>query len=162
MLYVRRLPRCFRLSFRGQHSKAGGWTLAPKYKVKTTSINSTVSETCKMMKENQVGAVMVMDDINIAGIFTDRDAVKFAATQGNGAEPVSKYMIRFENLVTATSQSKVSDMMAMILEHNIRHIPMVDREKKQMLRMVSVKDVINSSINELNKEVDDLRWFMTM
>jgi len=162
MSYVGRLPRCFRVSFRGQHSNAGGWTLAHKNLIKTTSINSTVSETCKMMKENEIGAVMVMDDMNIAGIFTDRDVVTFAATQGNGEEPVSKYMIKFEDLVTATPQSNVKDMMAMILEHNIRHIPMVDREKKEMLHMISIKDVVNSSIKELSQEVHDLRWFMTM
>lgn len=162
MSFIRRLPRCFRLSFRGQHSTADGWTLAHGNLIKTTPLNSTVTETCKMMKENKVGAVIVMDEINIAGIFTDRDAVQFAAAQGDGEEPVSKYMTSFDKLVTATRQSNVNEMMAMILEHNIRHIPMVDREKKEMLHMISIKDVVNSSMKELNQEVNDLRWFMTM
>jgi CBS domain-containing protein len=162
MQFARRLPRCFRLSVRGTHSKADGWTLAAGNNIKTMPITSTVKETCKMMQENQVGAVMVLDDNYIAGIFTDRDVVQFAASQGNAEEPVSDYMTSFEKLITATTQSNVKDMMVMILKHNIRHIPMVDREKKQMLHMISIKDVVNTSIQELNQEVNDLRWFMEM
>jgi len=158
--FPRRFPRWFRMSVRGQHSKPHGWTLATGSNIKTVPMSSSVSKTCELMRDNQVGAVMVMDESNIAGIFTDRDVVNCVAKDGEGEEPVGKYMTSFEKLVTATAQSNVNDLMVMILEHNVRHIPLVDKDRKQMLRMISIKDVVNSSIKDLNQEVHNLRWFM--
>jgi len=162
MSIARRLPSSFRSSLRGCTSKAEGWTLAKECQIVSVCRQTPVDETCKLMVENKIGAVMVMDGENIAGIFTDRDAVYWSAKDGVSTDPVERHMTSLEKFITVTPQNDIKDMMNIILEHNVRHIPMVDRQKREMLRMISIKDVVSSTINELQQEVKELQWFMQL
>jgi len=162
MPFVRRLPGSFWLRTQGSKTKVLGWTLTNDSQILTVCGNTSVCETSQIMKDNHIGSVLVMDGGNVTGIFTDRDVVTFAAKNGESTEAVKYHMTSFDKFVTVTPENSLNDMMNLMLEHNIRHIPMVDRRKREMLRMVSVKDVVNSTINELEQEVKDLRWFIQL
>merc|ERR550525_1644243 len=141
--------------------------------VMTVAMETTVGECCTFMKRSNIGAVIVMKEGHMAGIFTDRDAVKFVATGSQREQPVQKYMTSAEALYVATAKTmlpktlhppliNVNDMMRMVLDYNIRHIPMVDKDKSELLHLISIKDVVNSAVEKLEQEVRDLRWFMTL
>lgn len=130
--------------------------------VMTVAMETTVGECCTFMKRSNIGAVIVMKEGHMAGIFTDRDAVKFVATGSQREQPVEKYMTSAEALYVATAKTSVNDMMRMVLDYNIRHIPMVDKDKSELLHLISIKDVVNSAVEKLEQEVRDLRWFMTL
>merc|ERR550525_1441079 len=89
--------------------------------VKTVAMETTVGECCTFMKRSNIGAVIVMKEGHMAGIFTDRDAVKFVATGSQREQPVQKYMTSAEALYVATAKTSVNDMMRMVLDYNIRH-----------------------------------------
>jgi len=161
-LIAKRVPRSLSWLIRGIQTKQETWTLAKDCRVKTTTTDSTVADTCRLMRNKNVGAVIVMDGDNVAGIFTDRDVVKLIAKEAGGDEPVDQFMTKVEKLATVTRKSSVSDIMNKMLEHNIRHIPIVDLEERELLHMISIKDVINTSIQELNQQLHNMRWYTGM
>ncbi len=100
---------------------------------------ASVKEAVKLMRDKNIGSVMVVEGGRLVGIFTERDLVKLVAA-GTGLEkPIADVMTR--NPVTVKPDDPLVVAVAKMVEHNIRHLPVVD-EKGTPLGMLSVRDVI--------------------
>ena len=100
------------------------------------------------------------------GNFTDRDyfrltmqldpeSTAFAELMNTS---LSKVMTR--NVITGTASMAMETVMDLILSHRIRHLPIVD-ENKKMIGIISIGDVLKQALLDIQKENADLRSFIS-
>ena len=111
--------------------------------VLTTSAERSVAEVTSMMVKVRVGSAVVMQGSWLAGILTERDVLRAAASGSDLTKsPVSEWMTR--NPITATPDTTLEEAAEVMLSNGFRHLPVV--EGRELQGMVSIRDVLASRI----------------
>jgi CBS domain-containing protein len=111
--------------------------------VLTTSAERPVAEVTGMMVKARVGSAVVMEGSWLAGILTERDVLRAAASGSDLTKaPVSEWMTR--NPRTATPNTTVGEAAEVMLTNGFRHLPVV--EGRELKGMISIRDVLASGI----------------
>ena len=111
--------------------------------VLTTSTERSVAEVTSMMVKARVGSAAVMQDSWLAGILTERDVLRAAASGSDLTKsPVSEWMTR--NPITATPDTTIGEAADVMLTNGFRHLPVV--EGRELKGVVSIRDVLASGI----------------
>jgi CBS domain-containing protein len=116
--------------------------------VLTTSADRPVAEVTSMMVKIRVGSAVVMQGSWLAGILTERDVLRAAASGSDLTKsPVSEWMTR--NPITATPDTTIGEAAEVMLSNGFRHLPVV--EGRELNGMVSIRDVLASRIRSRSK-----------
>ncbi|MCP2341310.1 CBS domain-containing protein [Actinomadura rupiterrae] len=121
----------------------------------TVRPDATVRELLAALAEHNIGAVVVSPDgAAIAGIASERDVVRRLHRHGADLldRPVSEIMTA--EVRTAAPDAAVEDLRRTMTEHHIRHVPVL--EDGRLIGIVSIGDVVKSSIDELESEREHL------
>lgn len=121
--------------------------------------DDSVAAVTRLLTEHRIGAVLVMgDDGQPVGILSERDVVRAIARDGAAAldRPVADLMTR--ELITAAPDDTVADMMAVMTERRIRHVPIV--ESGRVVGVISIGDVVKARIDDAELEVESLRGYV--
>jgi CBS domain-containing protein len=114
----------------------------------------SVTECVCRMNEQRIGAMLVMEDEQLLGIFTERDAI--TKVLGAGLEPsytkVSAVMSHHPICVTPTTT--LDEAMAIVSNQRIRHLPVVQDGK--VLGMVSSGDLTHWLVEDRSGEIREL------
>jgi len=121
-------------------------------------IGSTVLEVAKLLGERRIGAVPVMDGKKLAGIMSERDIMRGLAIRGGGvlADDVDSLMTK--SVFTCGVNDSVQQLMTMMTERRIRHIPVV--EEDELVGMVSIGDVVKERMQETEMEAAALKDYI--
>ena len=100
----------------------------------------TLGEVAERMSEVNVGAVVVKDYGRLIGILTERDMLKAMAARVHTSEArVRQWMT--EDPLTASADMDVDEAARVMLEHNFRHLPIVD-DAGAVVGLVSLRRVV--------------------
>jgi CBS domain-containing protein len=119
--------------------------------VVTIEPERTLLETARLLDEKRIGAVVVNDaDHPVLGILSERDIARAVAQRGAAVldEPVSQHMTA--KLFTCTRSCTVSDLMELMTDRRIRHVPIVERGR--LSGIISIGDVVKHRLAELEAE----------
>ena len=112
-------------------------------KVLTASAERPVAEVTALMVKARVGSAVVLQGSWLAGILTERDVLRAAASRSDlTTSPVSQWMTR--DPVTATPDTTVEEAAQLMLTNGFRHLPVV--EGRSLKGVVSIRDVLASGI----------------
>ena len=114
----------------------------------TAKPDTKLLEAAKKMAAYNIGSLPVVDDQGrLLGIITERDIVRIIAEHGPQAleDPVEKHMTR--NPVTAHPEDPIPALAHKMLEHGIRHIPVVD-EQGRLQGVVSIRRILRHIMAE--------------
>jgi CBS domain-containing protein len=130
------------------------------FAVITVRPNTTVLEVIGLLKEYNLGSVVISPDgRQVAGIVTERDIVRRLT---DGTEfldgPVSDIMIT--DVHTCTAKDSVQSLMEIMTEQRIRHLPVVD-DRGALTGIVSIGDAVKSHITQLEFERDQLEGYVS-
>ena len=123
--------------------------------VATIRADALVSAAVDELRRWNVGALVVSDETGpLAGIVSERDIVRSIAADGVGAldRPVSGIMSA--EVVTCSRDATVEDIMRLMTDRRIRHIPVVDGPT--LVGIVSIGDVVKTRLGELETEARSL------
>jgi CBS domain-containing protein len=100
----------------------------------------TVRKTAVILSENEIGAVPVLADDRLVGIFTERDIVRrvIAAGRDPGAMRVAEVMTPSPRTVSA--ETSLVNAFALMIEGKFRHLPVVDGDGR-VIAMLSIQDI---------------------
>ena len=120
----------------------------------------TVGELVNELTEHKVGALLVRDeDGAIAGIVSERDVVRaLAVRESILGDPVASIMT--SEVVTVSQDADVSDLMRLLTERRIRHVPVLDSDDT-LVGVVSIGDVVKNRMDELESEHAALVEYIT-
>ena len=100
----------------------------------------TLGEVAERMSAVNVGAVVVKDYGRLIGILTERDMLKAMAARVHTSEArVRQWMT--EEPLTASAEMGVEEAAQVMLEHNFRHLPVLD-DSGQVIGLVSLRRVV--------------------
>jgi CBS domain-containing protein len=127
--------------------------------VVSASAETTVLEIARMLRENRVGCVVIVDGGGkLAGIVSERDVVRAIGADGAAMldQPVSRCMTR--EVVTCRECDTIEELMAAMTAHRFRHMPVVERGK--LIGLISIGDVVKMRIAETEMETAAMREYI--
>jgi len=130
------------------------------FDVITVRPTTTVSEALALLKEYNLGAVVVSTDgKEISGIMTERDVVRRLCDGPDFLDsPVSDVMT--SEVLTCRPNESVQSLMNTMTEKRIRHLPVVD-DFGRLSGLVSIGDVVKSHISQIEFERNQLEGYVT-
>ncbi len=110
------------------------WSIAP---------SATILDALKLMAEKNIGALLVMEDNNLVGIFSERDYARRGVLQGKDTATQIKTVMT-SGIYYVQPDQVIEECMAIMSNKHIRHLPVVENEK--VIGVISIGDVVNSII----------------
>lgn len=98
----------------------------PQRKASTVDVSTTLDEVYRVLDEERGVAVLVYDEGELVGIFTERDVLDRTALAAPGSTPISELMTR--GVTTLSRDDRLIDAIRIMTEKRIRHIPLVDED----------------------------------
>jgi CBS domain-containing protein len=123
--------------------------------VATIAPDATVRAAAAALAAANIGALVVSaDGAALAGIVSERDIVRRLAADGPALldRPVADLMEA--DVHTCTGSDNVDQLMHLMTEHRIRHLPVVD--EGALAGIISIGDVVKTRVDELETEKDQL------
>ena len=114
----------------------------------------SVTECVHQMNEQRIGAMLVMKDDRLLGIFTERDAI--TRVLGTGLEPSNTKVsaVMSNNPICITPATTLDEAMAIVSSQRIRHLPVV--QDSLVLGMVSAGDLTHWLVEDRAGEIREL------
>ncbi len=110
----------------------------------------TLLDAAKQMAECNIGALLVMDRGSLVGIVTERDIVKNAARNTILCKDVVIKDVMSKNLLVVKPGDDLDYVMAVMIQNNIRHLPVV--EESGLIGLLSMRDVVKVLVKNLSAE----------
>ena len=129
-------------------------------RVETISASATIHDLVSLLSVHHVGALVVSSDgKKIDGIVSERDVVR--AMPGKIDKLIQMHVrdIMTVDVRTCTPSTTVAELMKMMTEHRIRHVPVVD-DNGQLISIVSIGDVVKNWVSEMESENKALRDYV--
>ena len=122
--------------------------------LKWIPVTATVIDAVKIMVGHDVGALPVLDDGQLVGVFSERDLMKRVIVQGLDprATPVANVMTR--DLATTDASHDHTVAMAIMTERRVRHLPVM--ENGQIVGFVSMRDLMRAESDGKDHEIQSL------
>ncbi|MBK6674327.1 MAG: CBS domain-containing protein [Proteobacteria bacterium] len=119
---------------------------------------ASVIDAIRSMAQNHVGALLVMDGTQLAGIVSERDYARKVILLGRSSATTAVRDIMSAPVVSLPPGSSVDEAMRLMTDRRIRHLPVV--ESGRVLGVVSIGDLVKSVIEEQRHTIDDLHSYI--
>ncbi len=119
--------------------------------------DQTLFDASKQMAECRIGALLVMEKGTLSGIITERDIVR-AVANGKACDGVKIRDVMSTNLIVSKGGDDLDYVMAVMIQNNIRHLPVVDEHG--LVGMLSMRDVVRVLVKNLKAENQYLKDFI--
>ena len=121
-----------------------------KKKLLTAPPETTVSAAAKLMAKKNVGAIMVVEDEHLVGIFTERDALVRVMAQGRDAKATLLADVMTTQPQTVDPSKTFGSALLMMYENGFRHVPVVEEGK--VIGIVSSRNALDPDLEEFVAE----------
>jgi len=131
------------------HKGPSLWTISP---------NATVFEAIQLLAEKNIGALPVVENDKLIGVFSERDYTRKVALEGKTSQKTLVREIISTNVITATPENTIEDCMKLMTGKRIRHLPILENGK--MVGFVSIGDMVNWIISAQNATIDQMESYL--
>jgi len=111
--------------------------------VKTATPSQSLTDAAKLMKQEDVGSVPVVDGDRLVGVLTDRDIVVRGIADGSDPNAVQVGAIASRDVVTVRSDDDLDEALRLMAQHQVRRLPVVD--DGQLVGVVATADVAHEA-----------------
>ena len=117
---------------------------------------ASLQSAVERMASRNIGALVVVDDDGkTVGMLTERDVVLALAASAEKAPVQSVTDVMSRRVLTCGPDASLAELMAVMTEHRVRHLPVVDHGK--LLGLVCIGDLVKARLGELEFESHVLR-----
>ncbi len=134
--------------------------LAEKNKSDLVSVSpdASVYEALKTMAENNVGALVVLENGHLVGIISERDYARKIVLQGRTSLETKVADIMSRKVICARPDQTVQECMALMTDKNIRHLPVLDH--KAVVGIISIGDLVKAIISDQKFVIEQLENYI--
>ena len=122
------------------------------------SPDATVLEAITLMAEKSIGALVVTDQDQVVGIFSERDYTRKVALMERTSTDTTVSEIMTSKVITVTSRNTVEECLGLMTERHLRHLPVVDAN--QLVGMISIGDLVKAVMDDQRKLIDQLQDYI--
>lgn len=117
----------------------------------TASESATVAEAARLMREKRVGAIMVVEEGKLAGVFTERDALFRVVAESRDVQTTRLSEVMTRNPRTVGPDETFSDALHIMHEGGFRHVPVVNDGRP--VGMISCRDALGPELEDFIYEL---------
>lgn len=118
----------------------------------------SVFDALQTLADRDVGALVVMDQGKLVGIFSERDYTRKIALAGKSSKDTQVQDIMTAKVLTVSAQTRTRECMALMSQKKIRHLPVIDGDK--VLGMISIRDLMDEIIAEQETTINQLQTYI--
>ncbi len=118
----------------------------------------TVYNAIALMADKEIGALLVMQDAHPVGIISERDYTRKVILKDKSSKATRVSEIMTSELVSVDSHAHIDDCIALMNEHHIRHLPVID--EGVVVGMLSARDLFSAIINEQAHTIEHLEHYV--
>ncbi len=120
--------------------------------------SQTVFEAAGYMVACNVGAVPVLDDTELVGIFSERDIMRRVVTEARDPHVTRIADVMSTDLRTVTPGSTSEEAMCLMQTHGVRHLPVC--EGRVLVGFLSLRDLLRCHLDEKSADADMMRAYI--
>ena len=124
----------------------------------TTHADCPLDDLIAILAERRIGTVVVVDrDQQVIGIVSERDIIRHLSTGGTTADTLAKNIMT-SKVITVENNVTSAQLMQLITEHHIRHVPITCDGK--LVGIVSIGDVVKRLLEKYEQEAELIKQFI--
>jgi CBS domain-containing protein len=126
------------------------WSITP---------DTLVFDALKVMAEKNVGALLVVEGVNLIGIFSERDYARKIVLKGESSHKVMIKEVMTSGVVSVRPEQSIEECMALMTSKHVRHLPVLENNK--LIGLISIGDVVKAIISDKEYTIKQLENYIT-
>lgn len=127
-------------------------------RVIAVSPTASVREIIGLLAEHRIGAVLVIDGDDVAGIVSERDVATGLHGLGAAVLEATAAEVMTSPVITASREMSVTEAMAVMTNRRVRHLPVCDHGA--LVGLVSIGDLVKRRIEDAEGEAAALKDYI--
>jgi CBS domain-containing protein len=127
-------------------------------RVMTVPPNTTVIDALKIMAEQNIGSVVVMNEDRFAGILTERDYSRKVILKGRHSSETMVGDIMTTDFPFVSINDTVESCMQLMTSHRLRYLPVIEDE--QLVGIISINDLVTETILTQAETINQLQSYI--
>jgi len=120
--------------------------------------STSVLDALKLMAEKNIGSVVVMENDNFMGIFTERDYSRKVILMGKHSDETKVSEVMSEDLPYVKPSDSVELCMSLMTQQNIRYLPVFENDR--LCGIISMSDVVKDTILSQQQTIKHLNEYL--
>ena len=133
-------------------------SLIRPHRLVTAPPTATVMEVAQLMARARVGAIPILEDERIVGIFSERDLMTRVIVEGRDPSATVVCDAMTTEVTTAELHDTRSECLEKMQRSGFRHLPVL--EDGRLVAMLSMRDLLRDEIAEHVEEIRGLRAYL--
>ncbi len=125
----------------------------------SVSSDQTVLDGLKVMADKNIGALLVVDNGVLTGIFSERDYARKIILKNRHSDETRIADVMTADVITIGPEQSLEECMVIMSDRHIRHLPVMDNE--QLIGIISINDVVTAIIGDQKIRIDSLESYIT-
>lgn len=121
--------------------------------------DNTVLEALEIMAEKNIGALLVLENDQLTGIFSERDYARKGILKGRASKDTLIRDVMTSPVITVDVEQKVEECMTIMSEKHIRHLPVT--EESELFGIISINDIVTAIIGEQKNRIQSLESYIS-
>ncbi len=119
---------------------------------------NTIYDALRKMSEHDIGALIVLQDEKLVGIFSERDYARKVILEGRTSKQTLVSEIMTKQVICVSPDRTADECMALMTGKRVRHLPVV--ENKLVIALISIGDVVREMISDQKQTIAQLEQYI--
>jgi CBS domain-containing protein len=120
---------------------------------------ATVYEALQLMSDKEVGAILVLEEGKVVGIFTERDYARKLILKGKFSKDTAVRELMTQEVLYVDPHNTIDDCMVLMTNNRVRHLTVLDNG--QLVGIVSMGDMVKHIISDQESTIAQLEKYIT-
>jgi CBS domain-containing protein len=131
------------------HKGSTVWDISPE---------ATVFDAIQLMADKNIGALPVISNGRLTGVFTERDYTRKIALAGKTSKQTFVREIISPEVITVAPDESMEECMRLMTEHRIRHLPVMQND--ELVGIISIGDLVNWIISAQDAAIEQMESYI--
>lgn len=120
--------------------------------------SQSVADVARRMADLHVGAILVLANRELRGLFSERDLMTRVVVEGRDPEKTPVSVVMSTNLATIDETASLEDALECMTEHNCRHLPVM--RGREVSGFISMRDLMRFELDRKTEELHHLKNYV--
>jgi len=122
--------------------------------------DTRAAEALRMMGEKKIGFIVVLDGERMVGVFSERDIIRLLNDPENLKLDQALRQVMTAPVISVGLDTSVDECLGIMAEHDIRHVPVMDRKQMKVVGVVSIRDVVREAVADRESAAKGLQKYL--